>query len=173
MPQTDRIDEIIADQERLDAQTAPRVPFKLYDIPVLILFLVLFGVVFLQFFTRYVLNDSIGWTEELARYLLISMTFVGVIKSQLIDSHIRLDFIDSYVGSYARHLKIFALFATTFFAGFCVWSLWGLTSRTSFQKMVSMPFPKYYLYAVILAALTVLTLVAVVQFIRSLRGISK
>src|SRR5512142_42505 len=29
--------------------------------------------VFYQFFTRYVLNDSAAWTEEIARYLLIAM----------------------------------------------------------------------------------------------------
>lgn len=32
-------------------------------------------VVFLQVFTRYVLNDSIGWTEEVARYLMIGLRF--------------------------------------------------------------------------------------------------
>ena len=31
------------------------------------------GVVFYQFFTRYVLNDSAAWTEEIARYLLIGI----------------------------------------------------------------------------------------------------
>jgi TRAP-type C4-dicarboxylate transport system permease small subunit len=33
--------------------------------------------VFYQFFTRYVLNDSAAWTEEIARYFLIATVFTG------------------------------------------------------------------------------------------------
>ena len=41
------------------------------------LFWALAGVVFTQFFTRYALNNSASWTEEIARYLLIGVVFVG------------------------------------------------------------------------------------------------
>ncbi|PJA59624.1 MAG: TRAP transporter small permease, partial [Rhodobacterales bacterium CG_4_9_14_3_um_filter_71_31] len=50
--------------------------FSWSDAPSLALFWALAGVVFLQFFSRYVMNSSIGWTEEIARYLLIGVTFV-------------------------------------------------------------------------------------------------
>ena len=49
--------------------------------------------VFYQFFTRYVLNDSAAWTEEIARYLLICTVFVAIAAAVRRTRHIQVDFI--------------------------------------------------------------------------------
>jgi TRAP-type C4-dicarboxylate transport system permease small subunit len=51
--------------------------YRLEDVPAFFAFWALAVVVFLEVFTRYVLNDSIAWTEETARYLLICVAFLG------------------------------------------------------------------------------------------------
>ena len=49
--------------------------------------------VFYQFFTRYVLNDSAAWTEEIARYLLICVVFVAISSATRRTRHIHVDFL--------------------------------------------------------------------------------
>ena len=49
--------------------------------------------VFYQFFTRYALNDSAAWTEEIARYLLICTVFMGIASATRRTRHIHVDFL--------------------------------------------------------------------------------
>jgi TRAP-type C4-dicarboxylate transport system permease small subunit len=59
-------------------------------------------VVFYQFITRYVFNDSAAWTEEIARYLLIATVFTGATIGVIKNNHIQVDFFYRYMPSRPR-----------------------------------------------------------------------
>src|SRR5215471_16067929 len=54
--------------------------------------------VFYQFFTRYALNSSAAWTEEIARYLLIGTVFVAMSSAVRDERHIHVDFLYRFLG---------------------------------------------------------------------------
>jgi TRAP-type C4-dicarboxylate transport system permease small subunit len=161
--------DLFKEQEQQEADTNLRLKITWADLPALLVFCALFVTVFLQFFTRYVLNDSLAWTEEVARYLLILLAFVGAVKCQLVDSHIRLEFIDKLAGRGLNKLKLVALVLSAGFFGFAIYSLNELMTKTSYQKMVSLPLPKYYFYGLVLVALGVLLAVHLYQIYLLLR----
>jgi len=55
-------------------------------------FWLLGSTVIFQFFTRYVMNDSAAWTEEIARYLLMAVVFTGAVIGVVKNNHIQVDF---------------------------------------------------------------------------------
>ena len=75
--------------------------------------------VFYQFFTRYVLNDSAAWTEEIARYLLIGTVFVGATIGVAKNNHIQVDLIYRYLP--ARAARVLATCVDLLRVAFCGW----------------------------------------------------
>ncbi|XDA99096.1 TRAP transporter small permease [Sulfitobacter sp. LCG007] len=128
------------------------------DTLVLVIFWVLAFVVFLQFFTRYVLNDSLGWTEEIARFLLIAVTFTGAVMACRKNSHIAVEFFYRWVSRPARRVAQLTIDAlTTAFYALLTMLTAQLAGKTQ-QMMVSIDVPKSWVYwfvAVCFAAMTV------------------
>ena len=125
---------------------------------VLVIFWVLAGVVFLQFFTRYVLNDSVAWTEEIARFLLIGVTFIGAIMATRKESHIAVEFLYRWVPRTGRRVAQFVIdvISTAFFVILAVLCA-QIAGRTR-QMMVSLDIPKATLYWIVVAAFVCMAL---------------
>jgi DNA-binding FadR family transcriptional regulator len=86
------------------------------------IFWVLALVIFYQFFTRYALNDSASWTEEIARYLLIATAFVGAAVNVRKNNHIQVDFFYRLLPrTVTRPLSTFVDVLRVVFLGYCVW----------------------------------------------------
>ncbi len=128
---------------------------------VLALFWVLAVVVFLQFFTRYVLNDSIAWTEEIARYLLIGVGFIGSIVAVRKNTHIAVEFFYRYIPpGLARALSTVVDLGRIAFFVACTWIGGKLALKSQFQKMVSVELPKSVIYWTVAASFAVMALYA-------------
>ncbi|MDK8461934.1 TRAP transporter small permease [Marinobacter sp. SS13-12] len=124
---------------------------------VIALFWVLALVVFVQFFTRYVLNDSVGWTEELARYLLVIVTFAGACIAVRRNSHISVEFFYRYLpASAARGLSsVVDLLRVGLLAVLTGLSV-ELAGNTR-QMMTSIELPKSVLYGFVAGCFALMT----------------
>lgn len=138
------------------------------DALVLVVFWLLAADVFLQFFTRYVLNDSLGWTEEIARFLLIAVTFIGSVMAVRKGSHIAVEVLYRWFPRPLRRMMqaIVDLVAVVFYAALTFLS-YELAGKT-YQMMVSIDVPKAWVYYGVSACFAVMTVYAVIVAVRHL-----
>ncbi len=77
------------------------------DYVVAALFAATLVVVAAQVLWRYVLNDSLVWTEEASRYLFVWMTFIGAALALKEGTHIRITvFVDGFSAAVRRVLRL-------------------------------------------------------------------
>ena len=139
------------------------------DVIVLAVFWVLALNIFVQFFTRYALNSSLAWTEEIARYLLMTVGFVGSIMVVRKNTHIMVEFFYRYIpGLTARVLSVLIDLGRIAFFSMTAWICFKLAGRTH-QMMVSIDFPKSWLYYMISVCLAAMAIRAVQVAIRHFR----
>lgn len=143
--------------------------FRVTDLPGLIAIWALTVIVFLQFFTRYVLNDSLAWTEELARYVMVVVAFFGAVSVSRKGQHIFLEFFYRYLPLRLAKLTAVAMEAVSMlFWGFMCYQavLLGQKTRT---KMASIELPKNLLFYAAAIALAFMALYSALWLIRKIR----
>jgi len=104
--------------------------------------------VFVQFFTRYVLNDSFAWTEEIAANLNVALVFVGSAMCVRMNRHIQVDFLYRYLSpGLARVLAtVIDIVRVSFFA-YGAFLIWRFMSIVGDEQMTTISLPKNLTYA--------------------------
>ena len=135
------------------------------DIPALVLFVVLAAVVLLQFLSRYVLNDSVAWTEEIARYLLIGVAYAGSIGALRKGEHIFLEVIYRRVSAASvKPLAILVDLVSVAFHAVLTLLAANLTLAAD-RRMISVDLPKSIVYGFVTFTLLAATVVTVRRLI--------
>ena len=126
--------------------------------------------VFYQFFTRYVMQDSAAWTEEIARYLLIVVTFVGASMAVRRNTHIHVEFVYRYIPKAAgRVLSTLVDFVRIAILAYATWLGIELVPRMHNLKMTVVDFPMSIIYGIVTTGFALMTIRAVQVALRHWR----
>ena len=116
--------------------------------------------IFYQFVTRYVMNDSAAWTEEVARYLLIGVVFVGVAIGVEKNMAIQVDFFYRYLpATVGRWMsRLVDAMRIAFFAAAAVMTVQMMLKIGNQTRMTIVDAPMNVVYGVVLLGFVALTL---------------
>ncbi|PSH67478.1 TRAP transporter small permease [Phyllobacterium sophorae] len=144
--------------------------YAIEDWLTLIVFWLMTGCVFLQFFTRYVLNDSYAWTEEIAINCLIGVVFLGSVMCVRVSRHIQVDVFYHYIpASVARVLSIFVDLVRIAFFVYAVWLMWRYVDIVADERMVTVDLPRNIVFYGVLLAFVLMLFRAIQVFISNIR----
>jgi TRAP-type C4-dicarboxylate transport system permease small subunit len=135
-------------------EAAPEADLSVYAIEdwfTLALFWFMALAVFLQFFTRYVLNDSYGWTEEIATYCLVVIVFWGSALCVRLSRHIQVDLLFRFLPPRpARVLSTAVDVVRTAFLAYATYLVWRFSWIVFDERMVTLNLSKSGVYVAVL-----------------------
>ncbi len=152
------------------APTADVSDYAIEDWLTLIIFWLMTGCVFLQFFTRYVLNDSYAWTEEIAINCLIGVVFLGSVMCVRVSRHIQVDVLYHYLPhGVARALSYFVDVVRIAFFAYACWLMWRYVEIVAHERMVTVDLPRNIVFYSVMAAFALMLIRSIQVFVGNMR----
>ncbi|MDW7660502.1 MAG: TRAP transporter small permease [Bacillota bacterium] len=120
--------------------------------------------IFIQVIMRYVFNNSLSWSEELARYIFIWQIWMGASVGIRMNEQIRVEIILKKLS--IRNGKILDIIAKVILFSFCIFLIYNgfelamkVASRNALSSALRIPLHYVYLSLPVSAAITSLRLV--------------
>ncbi len=125
-------------------------------------FWLLGATVFYQFFTRYVLNNSASWTEEIARYLLIATVFTGATIGVAKNNHIQVDFFYKFMPQWlSKFMNTLVDIMRIGFFGAATFLTYQMMEKLGNYKMTIVDLPMNLVYGVVLVGFAAMCIRAI------------
>ena len=126
--------------------------------------------VFVQFFTRYVLNNSFAWTEEIAINCLVVVVFLGSVMCTRRTRHIHVDMLYRYMPARAGRILALAVSLITIgFFAYMSWLLWRYAGIVQRERMVTINLPRNIVFYTVFASFFLMMLRQIQVFFADLR----
>ena len=167
-------EELVASFAEADHHVVDLSAFSIEDWICLAFFWLMSGLVFLQFFSRYVLNDSYAWTEELAVYCLIPVVFIGSAMCVRRSRHIQVNILYRYLPApVARVMSTLVDVARTAFFAYVTWLVARYALAVNNEPMTTIDWNKSHVYWLAFAGFVLMTLRSVqVSWVNFVQGYS-
>ena len=141
------VEELAHSFDEADHHTADLSDYRFDDWITLGVFWMMVVLVFLQFFTRYALNDSLASTEELATNCLIALVFIGAATCIRKDRHIQVDLLYRYLPvSVSRGLATLVDLIRLVFLAYLTYLVWKYIELVGDEQMTTLRWPKNIIY---------------------------
>jgi TRAP-type C4-dicarboxylate transport system permease small subunit len=138
---------------------------------VIALMAIMVSTIVLQVVFRFVIGDPLAWSEELARYVLVWITFLGAAVAYRQGAHI---VVEAVVGLLPRHTRLVLAWTaealtTVALIGLLVYGL-QITEVTSTVHATMLGMPMSWVYAAVPASATIMLLYQVERIVHRIRG---
>lgn len=128
---------------------------------------VISAVLVVQVVLRYVFNAALPWPEELAQFLLILVSFLGMYRAIGKDQHIRIDWLPKTRQPLIIALKVAGLLAVCVFLAYIGYGGWALAMTAWTQPSTALRLPMAIPYLIVPVTCAI-SLIAVCGVIRSI-----
>lgn len=144
--------------------------YRVEDYFALGLFWLLAVTVFAQLFSRFLLSTPMGWTEEVARYQLVCLGFIGSCMAIRKNTHIYVVLFHRYLPeAVSLRLKQFIAFFNCGFIALLAIFAWQIMPKLHIHKMASLDVPISLLYGFIWGSLLIMLYRALCFFIQAIK----
>ncbi|MDS9466098.1 TRAP transporter small permease [Paracoccus sp. MBLB3053] len=146
-------------------------PYSIEDWITLAVFWAMALCVFLQFFTRYALNNSLTWTEEIAANCLVIVVFMGAVMCVRMCRHIVVDLLYNFMPrGMRRGFEIVVDVVGIGFFAYMSWLMWRYIDVVGNERMVTVDLPRGFVFYTVFLAFVLMALRALQNFVRDLTG---
>lgn len=174
MPDPDRAPRSVTEMAHAFEDDGGPVDLKPYAVEDWLTLVIFWGMalcVFLQFFTRYVLNNSFAWTEEIAANCLVVIVFLGSVMCVRMGRHIVVDILYNLVPRRVGRVMWLGVDALTIvFFGYMSWLMWRYVGIVGGERMVTVDLPRGIVFYTVLVAFVLMLLRSVQNIVNDLRG---
>lgn len=131
-------------------------------------------IVILQIFFRYVLNDSLSWTEEVSKTMMVWTAFLVAPWAYRVGANVRIEiFVDEFPDAMRKimslALNVLVIWIVTVF----LWESFGFWQRGQAVRSDSLPIQVSWFYTVVPIAFSLLLLAGIEQFLRDVLALMR